>query len=171
MAERRTLTEDERHTVAERLKERIYVTFTSLTVVLALSSHAHDVTPGKAATTLLIAVTGTLLAVFVADFLTHTVAHAALPSRGQLRHMVGVVVNAIGVVVVPLILLGLAALDAIDVECALSVSSIVLVATLGIVGFLAVRRVRLSFWLKLVLLAAEVVLGLAVVGLELLAHG
>ncbi|MCP2032133.1 hypothetical protein L1277_002232 [Okibacterium sp. HSC-33S16] len=171
MATSRTLTSDDRQTIAERLKERIYVTFTSLTVVLALSSHAHDLTAGKAATTLLIAVGGTLLAVFVADFISHTVAHTALPTRSQLRHMVGVVANAIGVVIVPLILLGLAALDVMNIELALSVSSIVLVATLGLVGFLAVRRVQLGAWLKVALLAVEVILGLAVVGLELLAHG
>lgn len=163
--------EADREQRAERLKERIYVTFTSLAVVLAMLTHAHDLTPGAAATTLLVAVVATLLAVFVADFVSHTVVHAAVPTASQLRHMVGVSSSALAVIVVPLILLGLAGLDVMEVERALRISSTVLVVTLGIVGWLAVRRVKLAGWLKLVLLAAEVLLGFAVIGLELLAHG
>ncbi|MFB2556847.1 hypothetical protein [Herbiconiux liangxiaofengii] len=168
---RPALSEADRELRAERLKERIYVTFTSLAVVLAMLSHAHDVTAGEAATTLLVTVVATLLAVFVADFVSHTVVHAAVPSRGELRRMAAVSSSALAVVVVPLVLLGLAALDVMGVEGALRLSSTVLVVTLGVVGWLAVRRVRLPGWLKLALLAAEVLLGFAVIGLELLAHG
>ena len=41
----------------------------------------------------------------------------------------------------------------------------------GLLAFLAVRRVRIPGWQKVLVLLAEVVLGAAVVGLELLAHG
>ena len=75
---------------AEVLKERIYVTFTSLAVVMALSSHADELTPGSAAVTLLIAVVGTLLAVFVADLVAHIAVHTALPDRAELAHMISV---------------------------------------------------------------------------------
>jgi hypothetical protein len=155
----------------QQLKERIYITFTALAVVLALQSHAHELTAGTAATTLLIAVAGTLLAVFVADFISHTVVHAAVPNRAELGQMLRVIAGAAIVVVIPLVLFGLAALEVMTVETAVRVSSFVLVATLGVVGYLAVRRVKLAFWLKVVLLCVEALLGLAVVALELLAHG
>lgn len=156
---------------AEQLKERVYVTFTSLAVVLALRSHASETTAGEAATTLTIAVVGTLLAVFVADFVSHVAVHEAMPTRAEMGHMVGVSASALGVLVVPLVLILLAGLDVLTVAGALLGASIALIASLVAVGFLAVRRVRLPIGQRLVVLLAEAVLGAAVIGLELLAHG
>ena len=50
-------------------------------------------------------------------------------------------------------------------------ATIALLVALGVVAFLAVRRVRIPGWQKVLVLLAEVVLGAAVIGLELLAHG
>ena len=46
---------------AASLKERVYISFTSLAVVLALRSHADETTPAAAAVTLSIVVVGSLL--------------------------------------------------------------------------------------------------------------
>ena len=81
---------------AEVLKERIYITFTSLAVVMALSAHADELTPGGAAVTLLIAVVGTLLAVFVADLVAYIAVHATVPDRAELGHMISVSTRALG---------------------------------------------------------------------------
>jgi hypothetical protein len=154
---------------AERLKERVYVTFTALAVALALRSHAESA--GTAIGTLLIAVLGTVLAVFVADVVSHIAAHAALPDRGELRHMTSVSFGSLSVLVVPFILVGLAAADVWQLEQALRATTFVLVATLVAVGYVAVRRVRLPVRQKLVVLFGEFALGVLVVLLELLAHG
>lgn len=155
---------------ADRLKERVYVTFAALAVVLTLRSHG-DVTAGVAATTLLITVGGTLLAVLLADMVSHIAVHAALPSAAEARHMVAVCTGALGVLVLPMVFVGVAAAGSWTVDGALRASTIALVASLGVVGWLAVRRVSLPGWQKLLVLAAEVALGVAVVALELLAHG
>ncbi|MBW0254026.1 hypothetical protein [Cellulomonas sp. PS-H5] len=155
---------------ADRLKERVYVTFAALAVVLTLRSHG-DVTAGVAATTLLITVGGTLLAVLLADVVSHIAVHAALPTAPEARHMVAVCTGALGVLVLPMIFVGIAATGSWTVDGALRASTIALVASLGVVGWLAVRRVALPGWQKLLVLAAEVALGIAVVSLELLAHG
>jgi hypothetical protein len=155
---------------ADRLKERVYVTFAALAVVLTLRSHG-DVTAGVAATTLLITVGGTVLAVLLADMVSHIAVHAALPSPAEARHMVAVCTGALGVLALPMIFVGLAATGSWTVDGALRASTIALVASLGVVGWLAVRRVSLPGWQKLLVLAAEVALGVAVVSLELLAHG
>ncbi|MET0433917.1 hypothetical protein [Cellulomonas sp. Y8] len=155
---------------ADRLKERVYVTFAALAVVLTLRSHG-DVTAGVAATTLLITVGGTLLAVLLADVVSHIAVHAALPTAAEARHMVAVCTGALGVLVLPMIFVGIAATGSWTVDGALRASTIALVASLGVVGWLAVRRVSLPGWQKLLVLAAEVALGIAVVSLELLAHG
>lgn len=165
------VSEDDRELRAGQLKERVYVTFTSLAVVLAMRSHANETTPGEAATTLAITVVGTLLAVFVADFVSHIAVHEAIPDAGQLRHMFGVTASALGVLPLPMIFIGLAAIGWWTVDGALLAASIALIVSLVAVGFLAVRRVRLPLVQRLIVLLAEAVLGIAVVGLELLAHG
>jgi len=156
---------------AEVLKERIYITFTSLAVVLAMGSHAEELSAGSAVRTLLIAVVGTLLAVFVADFIAHIAVHTTTPDRAELRHMVAVSTRALGVIVVPLLFLGLAALGRWQVTTALRASIIALTISLVAIGYLAVRRVRLPLRQRLIVLFAEFGLGVVVVLLEVLAHG
>jgi hypothetical protein len=163
--------QDSPDALAARLKERIYVTFTALAVVLALRSHSEGLSPAAVATTLGITVAGTLLAVFVADLVSHIAVHAHLPTAAEFRHMVSVVLGATTAVLLPFVFIGVAALGAWTVDGALRASMIALLAALGVVGWLAVRRVRLPFWQKLLVLGAEVALGAAVIALELLAHG
>jgi hypothetical protein len=154
---------------AERLKERVYITFTALAVVLALRSHRASA--DVAGVTLLIVVIGTLLAVFVADVVSHIAVHATLPAKSELRRMLRVSFGALGVLVFPLLFIGLAITDSWPVTSALRAATIALVAALVVIGYLAVRRLRLPVWQKLIVLFAEFLLGAAVVGLEFLAHG
>lgn len=155
---------------AEQLKERVYMTFTALSVVLALLAEADHLTVGNAVVTLTVAVVGTLLAVFVADVVAHITVHQALPTRPELVHMVVVVLGAAETLVVPLLIFGLAAVGLLSLEAALIAATVVLVVTLVAVGYLAVRRLKLPLFQRLLVLLAEFVLGLVVVGLELLAH-
>ena len=155
---------------AESLKERVYITFTSLAVVLALQSHADETTPAAAAATLSIVVIGSLLGIFVADLLSHLTVHAKPPTREELRHMITVSTEALGVLVTPLLLLTAAGLGLWTTAVALRWAITVLVVTLLIIGYLAIRRLNLPFRHKAVIVLAEVVLSLVVIGLELLAH-
>ncbi len=152
----------------DRLRERVYITFTALAVVLALRSH-EDV-EARAGLLLVITVTGTLLAAFVADVISHIAVHAALPDRREFQRMLRVSTGALGGLVVPLTFVGFAAADVWSMDRALRAATVALVVALAAIGYLAVRRVRLPVWQKLVVLLAECVLGAAVVGLELLAH-
>jgi len=155
---------------AASLKERVYISFTSLAVVLALRSHADETTPAAAAATLSIVVVGSLLGIFVADLLSHLTVHAQLPSGQELHHMITVSTEALSVLVTPLLLLAAAGLGLWSTAVALQWAVIVLVVTLLIVGYLAIRRLELPFRHKAVIVFAEVVLSLVVIGLELLAH-
>lgn len=155
---------------ADRLKERIYVTFTSLAVVLALASRADELRPSSAALTLSITVVGTLLAVFVADLIAHILVHAQLPSRGELAHMIRVSSGSLGVLVLPLVFIGLAAIGRWELARALRAGAIALSVTLAVMGYLAARRVQLPTRYRIVVLFAEFALGIVVIALELLAH-
>jgi hypothetical protein len=170
VAEAKQATEEQREQRGEQLKERVYITFTALAVVLALRADVHHETAGGAAGTLAVAVVGTLLAVFVADYISHITVHEALPTKDELLHMVVVVLGAAETLVIPIIIIGLAALHVLTLEVALTVCMVVLIVTLVAVGFLAVRRLKLPLLQRLLVLLAEAVLSLLVVGLELLAH-
>lgn len=154
---------------ADRLKERVYVTFTALAVVLALRSHEEPA--AEALATLLIAVLGTVLAVFLADVVSHVAVHASLPTRAELGHMARVSFGALGALVLPFVFMMLAVTDVWEVDDALRATTFALVAWLVAIGFFAVRRVRLPWWQKLIVLFAEFALGTLVVVLELIAHG
>ena len=56
-------------------------------------------------------------------------------------------------------------------EAALRASTIALIAALIVIGYAAVRRVPLSPLQRLLALGAEAALGVAVVSLQILAHG
>ncbi len=170
MAETKQATEEQLQQRGEQLKERVYITFTALAVVLALRADIAHETIGGAAGTLTVAVIGTLLAVLLADVVAHITVHQALPTRAELVHMVVVVLGAAETLVLPLLVIGLAALGLFSLEVALTTSTVILVVTLIAVGYLAVRRLKLPLVQRLLVLLAEFVLGLVVVGLELLAH-
>lgn len=147
------------------------MTFAALAVVLTLRSHGEEVSARVAATTLAITVGGTLLAVLLADVVSHLAVHAALPTAAEARHMVAVCTGALGVLVLPMIFLGVAGGGGWDVDAALQASTVALVVSLGVVARIAVRRLPIPKPQRLVVLVAVVALGFAVVALELLAHG
>lgn len=162
--------ETERAARAAHLKERIYLTFAALAVVITLSAHGH-VSAGDAAKTLIVTVLGTLLAVFTADLVSHLVVHGRLFTRPELRHAVNSSFGALSTVVLPFIFLGVAALGVWHPDTALRASAIALLGSLVVIGWIAVRRIPLTWFQRLIALGAEAALGLAVIGLQVLAHG
>lgn len=162
--------ETERSARAAHLKERIYLTFAALAVVITLSTHGH-VSAGDAAKTLIVTVLGTLLAVFTADLVSHLVVHGRLFTRPELRHAVGSSFGALSTVALPFVFLGLAALDVWGPDAALRASAVALLVSLIVIGWIAVRRIPLTWFQRLIALGAEAALGLAVIGLQVLAHG
>ncbi|MFT7711352.1 hypothetical protein ACMT9Y_10365 [Clavibacter tessellarius] len=155
---------------SEALKERIYVTFTALAVTIAIGRDADHATVGGAATTLLLTVVGTLLAVSVAEYVAQMVRDGEVPDRRDVGHILYVCASSLGVLPVPMAVLGLCALGALDLAAALRIISIALVATLVLVTLIAVRRLRVGLGVKLLVLAGVAVLGAAVLAVELAVH-
>ena len=127
---------------SEVLKERVYVTFTALAVIIAYERDAEHASVKGAALTLSLTVLGTLLAVFVADVIAPMVRHGALPSRPQLAHLLYVSLGSLAVLVVPLAILGLSATDVVDLSSALRAIAVALVVSLVVATLFAVRRLR-----------------------------
>jgi hypothetical protein len=160
----------ERQERAEALKERIYLTFAALAVVLALD--VHDTTDaGVALRTLLVTVIGTLLAVLVADVLSHMVVHERGMTQREWRAALRSSFGAVGAVGLPFVFLLVALFGWWETTTALTASSIALIAALVVIGYAAVRSIPMTWWQRLIALGAEAAIGLAVVGLQLLAKG
>jgi ABC-type phosphate/phosphonate transport system permease subunit len=96
---------------ASALKERIYATFIALAVSIPLSQHSQSV--AATAATLALTVVGTLLATFVADLIAHVAVHSALPGQAEVRRMASISAGASLVLVVPMLLFALAALNVV----------------------------------------------------------
>ncbi|MFC9917458.1 hypothetical protein [Agromyces binzhouensis] len=157
--------------MAEALKERVYATFTGLAIVLVQHENAEHISAGRATLTLLVGIVAITAAGFVADVVSHLVVHADFPRGRELARMARVAGSALGSASIPLILLVLAVLGVFELQGALTAASIVYIVTLALIGYVAVRRTRLTWWEQLIGLGMLALLGLAVVGLQQLAHG
>ncbi|GMA23655.1 hypothetical protein GCM10025864_14140 [Luteimicrobium album] len=146
------------------------MTFVSLAVVLTLNTHATHLSARTAAATLVVTALGTVAAAFAADLVSHLAVHGVLPGSTELRQMLRVSFGALGSVVAPLLLIGLAGAGAWSVTGALTAASAVLTVTLGVVGWMGVRRTDLTALQKLAALGVLALLGIVVIALKLLAH-
>jgi hypothetical protein len=150
-------------------KERVYATFTGLAIVLVVLANDHA-DAEHALFALLLGVLGITAAGFVSDMISHLAVHREFPERVDLIIMFRVAGGALGTVITPGILLLLAWIDVMPLTAALRAASIVYIVTLAVIGWFAVRRSRLEWWRQLIALGVLVALGLAVVGLQTLAH-
>jgi hypothetical protein len=158
----------ERQLRADRLKERLYITFALLAVVLATLG-GDDPDDAVALVTIIVTAVATVLAVFVADVVSHLVVHEALPEGHEFRRILMAVSGGLSAAVVPVVLLTVALITHMTAETALTAAAYALVVTLVVIGWTAIRRVPLTWWQRLIALGAEAVIGLVVVGLQVLA--
>ncbi|MEJ8667737.1 hypothetical protein WKI71_01575 [Streptomyces sp. MS1.AVA.1] len=104
------------------LKERLYATITMISVVIGLTVAEHPSAAGAAASVAAAAV-GLWLATLVADEQAHRTVHGRVATGAELRRMLWVssplLLSAVG----PLVLIGSAALDVMDLDTALFVAA------------------------------------------------
>ncbi len=155
--------------IALYFKERVYATFTGLAIVLVVLGNGRA-DAAHALSALVLGVLGITAAGFVSDVISHLAAHHEFPSRRAIALMLKIAGGALGTLIVPVILIALAAFDVMELDTALRTATAVYVATLGLIGWFAVRRSKLEWWKQLLALALLMALGLAVVGLQTLAH-
>ena len=155
--------------IAMYFKERVYATFTGLAIVLVVLGNGQA-DAAHALSALILGVLGITAAGFVSDVISHLAAHQSFPSRREVALMLKVAGGALGTIVVPVVLLALAVFGVLDLDTALRSASAVYIATLGLVGWVAVRRSKVIWWKQVLALAILMALGLGVVGLQILAH-
>jgi hypothetical protein len=151
-------------------KERVYATFTGLAIVLVTGAGAHP-EARTALIALALGVGGIVAAGFVSDVIAHMAVHRTLPAAKDWVLLLRIAGGGLSTAVTPAILLLLGALGVLRDETALTAATVVYIVTLGVIGWLVVRRARLVWWKQLVVLAVLVILGLLVIGIQSLAHG
>ncbi|MFC8800702.1 hypothetical protein ACFT2C_23470 [Promicromonospora sp. NPDC057138] len=165
-----TLSEDEREHFAEQLRERVYVTFAALAVILTLLTHAHGLGAGAAAASLTITAVGTVAAAWLAEFIAHLAAHGGFPDRAKVRAMTATSRGALLTIVVPLLALAAAGRGWWEVTAALRVGVGALILSLVLIAWLGIRRTKLPWLARILALGLLAVLAVGVVALKLLAH-
>lgn len=156
---------------ARSLKERVYASFTGLSVVTVMVlAGAHPAAP-DAFITLAAAITGISIAGFVAEVLAHLVSHKSLPGRVETITMIRIAGGALASASLPLLALLGAWLGFIPVELALQTGIGIYFFTLAAVAFVATHRTGLPWRQQILALAGLVGLGAVVVGVLAVAHG
>ncbi|MEW2459449.1 hypothetical protein [Microbacterium sp. K41] len=153
------------------LKERVYATFTGLAIVLVQNANAEHTSAARATVTLLVGIVAIALAGFAADLIAHLATHGRFPRGAELTELLRLTGTAIGSAAIPLLVLLAAVLDWIELQTALTIASVVYLAILGVIGYVAVRRTGLSGWKQLIAMGILVGLGALVVVVQQFAHG
>lgn len=155
---------------AEHLRERVYGSVTVLaSIVTLLEPEFHGDAVG-AAITLVVAVVALWAASLFADLTAHLAVHQTRPDGAATRALLSSHAQILAVAVLPTILVLSTETGWWELETALGWAAGVQVLTLALVGLLAVRGTKIPFWGRVFVVAGEVGLGLAVVGIKLLGH-
>jgi hypothetical protein len=117
-----------------------------------------------------VATGGLWAASLLADWVAHLGVHRSAP-RGwtalRMLHASGQIVEA---AVLPLLVLVAAAVGPLSTSTAMWIAMWILVAELGVIGLVAVRRARLPWWQQLFTITGLIGVGVLVVGVKILGH-
>ncbi|CAN3126412.1 hypothetical protein ACNUDN_00845 [Mycobacterium sp. smrl_JER01] len=158
------------HVVA-MLRERLYGAISCLATLVVLTRYTGDDTSGWARM-LDVAVTmgGLWAASLLADWVAHLSVHERAPRGAELWRMLQASGQILQASLLPLLALGSATLGLLDTDDAMWVAKWILVAELGLIALLAVRRTRLPIWQQIVTVVLLTGVGLLVIGVKVLAH-
>lgn len=149
-------------------RERLYATFTGLAIVTVVAAGDHA-DPRHAFLALALGVIGITIAGLVSEFIAHLLIERTVADRHEVGVMLQSAGGALATLVLPLLFVGLWWAGVMEIDTALNVAKWIYVATLGAVGWLAVRRSTLAPIARLLVLVALVGLGILVVVVQALA--
>jgi hypothetical protein len=155
---------------AEHLRERVYGTVSVLASIVTLLEARHDDHAVSAAITLVVTVGALWAASIFADLTAHLAVHQTRPDRRSVRRLFASHREILAAAALPTVLVLSTETGWWELDTALGWAAGAQILTLAVVGVLAVRGTSIPAWGKVVVVAGEVGLGLAVVGIKLLAH-
>ena len=154
---------------ASALKERVYATFTGLSVLGAILAAGHA-TAREALVELSVAIFAISIAGFLAEVIAHEVSHKRWPTKREIRTMARIALGALGSASAPAVVLLFATLGVIGLNLALWIGMITYAVTLVLIILLAGRHMGLRGFQRLASSAMLLGLAFVVVTVLLLAH-
>lgn len=153
------------------LRERLYGAISCLATLAVLSRYTDEETSAWARV-LDVAVTmgGLWAASLLADLVAHMGVYRHAPRGHAALRMLQASKQILQAAFLPLLVLVAAGIGLLNTETATWIAIWVLVAELGIIALLAVRRTQLPWWQEALTVAVLVGLGVLVVGIKIIAH-
>lgn len=148
--------------VVSLLRERLYGAICCLATLAVLSRHTNEDTK--------VATGGLWSASLPADWVAYLGVYRRAPRGRAALRMVHASRQILAAALLPLLVLVAAGIGWLSTATAMWIAMWVLVAELGIITLLAVRRTELPWWQKGLTVAALVGVGVMVVGIKTLAH-
>jgi hypothetical protein len=157
--------------VVSLLRERLYGAISCLATLAVLARYTTEDTSAWARILDVAVATGGLWAAsLLADWVAHLGVYSAAP-RGRVALRIlqssGQIVEA---AFLPIVILAVAGLGLLRTYTATWIAMWTLVAELGVIALLAVRRTQLPWWQQALTVAGLVGVGVLVVGVKILAH-
>ncbi len=158
------------HVVA-MLRERLYGAISCLATLAVLTRYTEDDTSGWSRM-IDVAVTmgGLWAASLLADWVAHLAVHERAPRGVEWWRMVQASGQILQASLLPLLALATAGIGLFETDTAMWIAKWILVAELGVIALLAVRRTQLPWWQQIVTVLLLTGVGVLVIGIKILAH-
>ena len=157
--------------VVSLLRERLYGAISCLATLAVLFRYTDGHTSAWARILDVVVATGGLWAAsLLADWVAHLGVYGRAPRGAQALRILQSSGQIAEAALLPVVVLTVAGFGVIRTYTATLIAMWVLVAELGVIALLAVRRTQLPWWQKLFTVAGLVGVGVAVVGVKILAH-
>ena len=157
--------------VVSLLRERLYGAISCLATLAVLARYTTAATSAWARMLDVVVATGGLWAAsLLADWVAHLGVYRTSPRGQDLRRMLQSSGQILEAAFLPLVVLAVAGLGGLNTYTATWIASWVLVAELGVIALLAVRRTRLPWWQQALAVALLVGVGVLVLGIKIIAH-
>jgi hypothetical protein len=158
------------HVVA-LLRERLYGAISCLATLAVLARYTTEDTSAWARILDVAVATGGLWAAsLLADWVAHLGVYSAAPRGRVALRMVQSSGQILEAALLPIVIVAVAGFGVLSTYTATWIAMWVLVAELGVIAFLAVRRTQLPWWQQLLAVSGLVGVGFLVLGVKILAH-
>jgi hypothetical protein len=157
--------------VVSLLRERLYGAISCLATLAVLARYTTDDTSAWARMLDVAVATGGLWAAsLLADWVAHLGVYSTAPRGRDLLRMLQSSAQILEAAFLPLAILAVAGLGALNTYTATWAAAWTLVAELGVIALLAVRRTQLPWWQQALAVTLLVGVGVLVLGIKILAH-
>lgn len=157
--------------VVSLLRERLYGAISCLATLAVLYRYTDSDTSAWARVLDVAVATGGLWAAsLLADWVAHLGAYGRTPGGVKALRILQSSGQIVEAALLPLVVLAVAGFGVMHTYTATLIAMWILVAELGVIALLAVRRTQLPWWQQLFIVSGLVGVGVTVLGVKILAH-